>query len=201
MNQQRNGASPLSLFYSYAHEDEALRDELEKHLSLLRRQGFLSTWSDRQIVPGTDWSEAIDAHLSSAAIILLLISSDFLNSDYCYSIEMQRALERHQRGEARVIPIILRPCYCQTSLFAHLQCLPRGRKEVTTWENQDEAFLAITQGLRRVIEQQQIPPLPEVERQKRQSLIKRVRTTWIEGVLQHSLPQAALMALDLPHLP
>src|SRR5258708_2213912 len=131
----------------------------------------------------------------------LLISSDFLNSDYCYSIEMQRALERHQRGEARVIPIILRPCYWQTSLFAHLQCLPRGGKAVTTWENPDEAFLAITQGLRRVIEQQQIPPLPEVERQKRRSLIKRVRTTWIEGVLEHSLHQAALIALDLQEQP
>src|SRR5258708_40168133 len=121
----------------------------------------------------------------------MIISSDFLNSDYCYGIEMQRALERHQSGEARVIPIILRPCDWQTSLFAHLQCLPRGGKAVTTWEKPDEAFLAITQGLRRVIGQQQNPPrpLPEVERQKRRSLIKRVWTTWIEGVLQHSLHQ------------
>ncbi len=116
---------------------------------------------------------------------------------------MKRALERHQRGEARVIPIILRPCDWRTSPFAHLQCLPRGGIAVTTWQNLDEAFLAITDGLRRVIERQQIPtrPLSHVERQNRMRLIKRVRTAWIEGVLQHSLHQAALIALDLQEQP
>src|SRR5215472_6110261 len=98
----------VKIFISYAHKDEALRDELEKHLSLLQRQGFITSWNDRQILPGTEWAYAISEHLNTAQIILLLISSDFLASDYCYSIEMERALERHEAGEAYVVPVILR---------------------------------------------------------------------------------------------
>src|SRR2546430_12784509 len=95
--------SAIEVFYSYAHEDEPLRKELEKHLSILRRQGFIKEWNDRDIYAGTDWIHAINAHLDIASVILLLISPDFLVSDYCYSIEMQRALERHNAGEAWVI--------------------------------------------------------------------------------------------------
>src|ERR1700686_211738 len=104
--------TPVEVFYSYAHEDEALRAELEKHLSLLRRQGVISDWHDRHIAPGTDWAQAIDEHLERASVILLLVSADFLASDYCYGIEMQRALQRHQAHEAAVIPILLRPVDC-----------------------------------------------------------------------------------------
>lgn len=99
----------IAVFYSYAHEDESLREQLEKRLSMLRRQGLISEWHDRQIAAGTEWAQEIDAHLETASVILLLVSSDFLASDYCYDIEMQRALERHARSEARVIPVILRP--------------------------------------------------------------------------------------------
>jgi TIR domain/NACHT domain len=200
---QSNKRAPLSVFISYMHEDELLRQQLEAHLSLLRRQGWIVDWHDRQILAGDEWARDIDEHLETASIILLLISSHFLASDYCYDIEMQRALERHRRGEARVIPIILRPCDWKTSPSAHLQCLPRGGKAVTTWENQDEAFLSIAQGLRRVIEQRQIParPLAAVERQNRTRLLKRVRTIWIEGLLDHSLQQAARLALHLQERP
>ena len=109
MKHEQTGA-PLLLFYSYAHEDELLREQLEKHLSLLKRQGFISGWHDREILPGATWAQEIDVHLESASIVLLLVSPDFLASDYCYEVEMQRALERHRCGETRVIPIILRPC-------------------------------------------------------------------------------------------
>ena len=104
-----DSSTPVEVFYSYAHKDEAFRNELEKHLSLLRRQGLITAWHDRHILPGTDWAQAIDEHLERASVILLLISADFLASDYCYGLEMQRALERHQANEARVIPILLRP--------------------------------------------------------------------------------------------
>ena len=181
--QQENKSIPVSIFISYAHEDELLRQQLDTHLSLLRQQGLIADWHDRQILAGDKWAQEIDHHLETASIILLLISPDFLASDYCYDIEMQRALERHKRGEARVIPIILRPCDWRSSPFAHLHCLPRDGKAATTWENQDEAFLALAQGLRRVIEWQQVPvrPLPEVERKNRTRLLKRVQTTWIES--------------------
>ena len=101
--------NPIEVFYSYSHRDESLRDELEKHLSIPQRQGVIGNWHDRRIGGGNEWEGSIDDHLNSADVILLLISSDFLASDYCYDIEMSRAMERHEAGEARVIPVILRP--------------------------------------------------------------------------------------------
>lgn len=144
--------SPIVLFYSYAHEDERLRQKLERHLSLLRQQGLITEWHDHKIVPGTDWAHAIDAHLNSASVILLLISSHFLASDYCNGVEMRRALERHQANEACVIPILLRPVDWQRAPFAHLQMLPTGARAITSWGNQDEAFVNVAVGIRRVIE-------------------------------------------------
>jgi hypothetical protein len=145
-------SSPVEVFYSYAHKDEAFRNELETHLSLLRRQGLLTAWHDRHILSGTDWAQAIDEHLERASVILLLISADFLASDYCYGLEMQRAFERHQANEARVIPILLRPVDWNKAPFAHLQALPTGAKPITTWSNQDAAFTDVAAGIRRVIE-------------------------------------------------
>src|SRR5690349_19543664 len=95
---------PLELFYSYAHKDETLRDQLNTHLSILQREQYISVWHDREISAGSVWAEEIDTHLKSARIILLLVSSDFLASDYCYSIEVQEAMRRHEAGEVRVIP-------------------------------------------------------------------------------------------------
>jgi hypothetical protein len=143
----------LEIFYSYAHvdADEVLRNELEKHLSLLRRSGYIVSWHDRRIGAGDEWRAQIDAHARSAHIILLLISSDFVASDYCYDVEMALALERHARHEAIVIPIILRPTDWSGAPFAHLQALPRDAKAVTTWSNRDEAFTNIAQGIRDVV--------------------------------------------------
>lgn len=143
---------PREVFYSYAHEDEVLCNELEKHLSTLHRQGLISSWHDRQIVAGTDWALTIDTHLETASLILLLVSSDFLASDYCYGIEMKRALERHQMNEARVIPILLRPVEWHGAPFESLQVLPTNTQPVTLWSNQDEAFANIATGIRRAIE-------------------------------------------------
>lgn len=143
---------PLEVFYSYAHEDEKLRDEIEKNLTLLQRKGLIVGWHDRRIVAGGNWSDEIDVHVHSAQIILLLISSDFLASDYCYSVEMKVALDRHARREAIVIPIILRPADWAGAPFAHLQALPRDAKAVTTWENRDEAFADIARGIREVVQ-------------------------------------------------
>ena len=103
-----SSAAPIELFISYSHKDEPLREKLDTHLSLLKRQGVIDAWHDRRIGAGHEWAGAIDEHLNSAAVILLLVSADFLASDYCYDLEMKRALERHDAGDARVIPVILR---------------------------------------------------------------------------------------------
>src|SRR5690349_2594664 len=98
-------SSQHTLFISYAPQDEALLHALEKHLKPLQRQGVMTTWHRRNVLAGVDWQEAHQQELHHACVILLLISSDFLDSDYCYSVEMQQALARHAAGEAFVIPI------------------------------------------------------------------------------------------------
>ncbi len=143
---------PCRLFYSYCHADEARRDRLETHLKLLQRQGLIASWHDRRITPGSDWSQAIDQHLEAADIILLLISADFLASDYCWSVETKRALERHHAGSARVIPIILRSCDWHQAAFGRLQALPGDGKPVSQWGDEDDAWTEIARALRELID-------------------------------------------------
>jgi hypothetical protein len=198
--------APLSLFYSYSYEDETLRDQLEKHLHQLQRQGLISAWHDRKILAGETRGHEIDTHLETASLILLLVSPDFLASDYCYEKQMQHALERHRRGETRVVPIILRPCDWQHSPLKDLQCLPHNGRPVTQWQDQDEAFHAITQDLRRIIEQQQAPahppaPLSPLDRQNRMRILRQVRAIWIDGLLTQSLHHAARIELSLQDRP
>jgi hypothetical protein len=142
----------IKLFCSYSHKDEALRDELGKHLKLFERQGLVRSWHDRKIGAGDLWQEAIDRGLREADVILLLISADFLASDYCFDIEMQKALDRHAAGEALVIPVILRPVDWRATPFSKLQALPADGRPVTTFENLDIALEQVAQGIRRAIE-------------------------------------------------
>jgi hypothetical protein len=199
---------PLSLFISYAHEDEPLRQQLEGHLSLLRRQGWIAPWYDRKILAGEEWGQKIDEHLEAASIVILLVSANFLASDYCYEREMQRVLERHKLGEVHVIPIILRPVDWTDAPFAGLQCLPRDGRAVSEWEDQDMAFREITRSIRHAVEQlcgisaqKQHFTLSSMSRTHRQRLLKRVHTYWISGVLEQSLHQAARIELGLQEQP
>jgi hypothetical protein len=150
---------PVNLFFSYSQADKVLRDELAKHLSVLKRQGVIRDWHDRDINAGDQWQTEGDRELSKARIILLLVSPDFLDSDYSYDIEMKRAMERHEAGEARVIPVILRPCDWRHAPFGKLQSLPRDGKPVTKWENRDEAFTDIAREIRKIVER--FPAKPE----------------------------------------
>jgi hypothetical protein len=148
----------VSIFISYAHEDEALLEQLHRHLSSLSQPGRITTWHDRELVAGSDWAEGIDAQLERADIILLLVSADFINSRYCYHVEMKRALERHEAGQARVIPIALRPADWIDLPFAHLHALPTDARPVTSWNNQDEAWANVVAGIRRAIEDLSLLP-------------------------------------------
>ncbi|SRR6266487_1167745 len=141
----------IKLFYCYAREDKPLRDELEKHLAWLERRYQLTNWHDREILPGEEWEQAIDTHLNTAHLILLLISPDFMASEYCYGKEMQRALERHQAGTCRVVPILLRPTYWEDAPFSHLQLLPTNAKAITRWPDRDEAFQDVVGEINRTI--------------------------------------------------
>src|SRR5260370_25929717 len=142
---------PIEVFYSYADADENLCIELDKHLSLLSRDGLITAFHKRQILAGQDWTKILDHRLNGASIILLLVSADFLASDYCYGVEMMRAMERHRAGDARVIPLLLRSCDWRSALFGHLEALPSNGQSVTSWSNQDDAFADIVRGIRQTL--------------------------------------------------
>lgn len=165
---------PLEVFYSYSHKDEELRNELETHLSLLARSGLIVAWHDRKIGAGEEWSNEIDAHIRSAHIILLLVSPDFLASEYCYGIEMNVALERHAREHAIVVPIILRPVDWSGAPFAHLQALPRDARAVTLWPNRDQAFAEIAGSLHEIAVrfQRPVPEMPAATQIEDQAIPK-----------------------------
>ncbi|GHO95914.1 hypothetical protein KSF_059620 [Reticulibacter mediterranei] len=141
----------FEVFISYSHKDKKQREKLATHLSNLRNQKIIADWYDGDIVPGTPWEEQIVTHLDSAQIILLLISADFMASSFCYSVELQRALKRHERHEARVIPIILRPTDWEGAPFAKVQVLPDEAKPVSRWPSSDEAYRNVVKGIRRAI--------------------------------------------------
>ena len=147
---------PLSVFISYAHVDESWKDELVIHLANLKRQGKIRAWQDRDIEAGTEWDAAIKQQLETAEIILLLITPRFIASQYCYDLEMQRAVERHNQGTARVIPIMVKPCDWQGSPFSKLQVLPKDAKPISKWDDRDEAFLDVVKGIRKAVESLQV---------------------------------------------
>lgn len=141
-----------TVFFSYSHKDEALRDQLESHLALLKNQGLIDAWHDRRIVGGDNLEDAIFDKLETADIILLLVSSDFIASPYCYSKEMSRALERHEAGSARVMPVILRHCDWTQAPFGKVLAVPRDGKPVTSWTDIDEALADVARQIRRAVE-------------------------------------------------
>lgn len=154
----KKSGETIEVFFSYSHKDERMRDKLEKHLSVLRRENIISGWHDRKIMPGAEWKDQIDEHIETAHIILLLISAEFINSDYCYDVELRRAIARHDAGRARVIPIILRPCDWLKTPFGKLQALPRDGKPVSDFPTQDHAFNEVARGIRRVVEEMSKAP-------------------------------------------
>ena len=157
----------IKVFLSYAHEDRELCEQLEKHLSLLKRLGTISTWYDRAISAGSEWKHEIEKHLNTARIILLLVSPDFIASDYCYSVEMARAMERHARGEARVIPILLRPALWKDIPLQRLKSLPANGIPITEWNHQDKVFTQIVEGIKDVVQELQEPTRREGKQQEK----------------------------------
>jgi TIR domain len=137
-----------TVLFSYSHIDEALRDQIETQLAMLKRQGVIETWHDRRIGAGEDFADAIDRHVESDDIILLLVSSDFLASDYCYNSEMKRAMERHERGDAVVIPVILRACDWHEAPFGRLNATPPDGKPITQYADRDQALLEVAKAVR-----------------------------------------------------
>jgi tetratricopeptide (TPR) repeat protein len=150
---EERSPEPVKLFCSYSHRDERYLTKLKTSLAGLRREGLIEEWHDRKIRPGQEWEEAIDENLETSEIILLLITPDFMSSDYSFEKEMSQALERHDRGEARVIPIIVRPTDWEGAPFGKLQALPKNAKPITEWSNRDRAWLDVVRGIREAVKE------------------------------------------------
>src|SRR2546421_2126406 len=143
---------PLDVFISYSPKDRELKSKLAIALSNLRNLKLIHDWHDEDISPGAEWKQQILAHLDQAHIILLLISPDFMASEFCYSIEMQHAIARHDNNQARVIPIILRPTDWEGTPFEKLLMLPSDARPISAWSSRDAAFKDVVAGIRRAIQ-------------------------------------------------
>ncbi len=144
--------SEVKIFISYSHKDETFKEELVAHLAALDSgNGGTTSWHDRKIMAGSDWEDAIDSRLENSNVILILVSSDFIASKYCYGKELKKALEKHELGQARVVPIIVRACHWKNTDFSHLQALPKDGKPVSQWTYRDEAWVDVVVGIGGII--------------------------------------------------
>ena len=146
----------MKVFISYSHKDEAARRQLYTHLAVLRQDGSINDWFDRKILAGGIIDAEIAERLESSGLFLLLVSPDFLASDYCVEREMERALERHHSGTARVVPIIVEPCDWASTPLRDLKVLPRDGKPISEWTNENKAYLDVVQELRRILQEEEV---------------------------------------------
>lgn len=142
----------LRIFISYSHKDKDFREELEVHLAPTKRRRHIDVWTDCNIVAGKDIDREILHKLDGADIVLLLVSPDFLASNYCCLVEMDRAMKRHEDGKAYVVPVILRHCNWSGEVFAGLRATPQDAKPITTWTHRDEAYLDVVQQVNKVLD-------------------------------------------------
>lgn len=142
---------PLLVFCRYASSDQQYLYELKNHLAVLQREKLIEIKADIDITPGQEWEREIARDLEEADIILLLISADFIASDYCFDKEMQRAIVRHEQGTARVIPVIIRSADWRNMPFHNLQALSKDARPVVSWQNRDETWTDVVRGIREVI--------------------------------------------------
>ncbi len=148
---ERSNSGAVDIFYSYSPSDEALRKELANHLSFLRQDGLLRELHEQELSEGEAHEPEIDAHLETADVILLLVSSDYAASDTLWNRQMLHALERAARDGTLVIPVLLRPCLWKRAPFAHLQPLPSNGVPITSWPNMDAALTDVAASLREAI--------------------------------------------------
>lgn len=179
----------INVFISYSHKDEQLKESFEEHLSGLVRSGKIKSWNDRKIVPGQDWSNEISTNLKESQIILFLISSSFINSDYCVNIEVKTALEMHNSGQAKLIPIVVRPVVWHDSELAKLQGLPKDALPITSWDNEDEAWVNVVEGIKLHIEEFPAQSKPALTASNSPQITSETNT-WLEDteiILSHRM--------------
>ncbi len=182
----------VTVLLCYAREDEGMAGKLKKHLSGLEHNGLIAVWEYGHISPGAEWKQEIDKHLDEAHIILLLISSSFLDSHYCYSEQMQRAIERHELRKARVIPVILRPVLWGVPPLDKLQPLPDRQKAITDWSPQDVGYKKVAEGLASVVNRWNTHSLPDLTAERKALMVDLEQL--IAAVKLHMQPELRALA-------
>jgi hypothetical protein len=142
----------LKVFLSYSHKDEDMKNQLDTFLTNLKRSSSIEVWQDRELLGGAEWDRTIKNELDTSDIILLLISADFNASNYIWEKELTTAMERHEKGEARVIPVILRNCEWQDLPYAKLQALPTNGVPISGFVDKDTAYTEVAKGVRKAVE-------------------------------------------------
>ena len=145
-------ANAVKVFISHSEKDQKQLEELTTHLAQLRRQKQIEIWHRGLAVAGSDTERQIDQQLQSAEVILLFISPSYLASDSLFEKELTPAMDRHRRGQCRVIPIFVRPVDLAGQPFASLAPLPRDGRPISAWPKADEAWLEVAKGIRQVVE-------------------------------------------------
>ena len=143
---------PVQVLLLYTHKDARFRDDLMASLIPLERQGLIMFYEERIITPGTEWAAEMNKRLASTQLILLLISPDFLASDYVWSNELKHILRRAKAGEILVIPIIVRAADWHNSPYGMFRPLPSNEVPVHAWTSRDEAYVDIAQGIQTAVE-------------------------------------------------
>lgn len=140
-------SNPIKVFISYSHRDEEYKDELNKHLKPYETKGTIEIWDDRDILPSQDWHDEINKRLKAAHVILYLVSPDFMASDYINNFELSKVMDRNEKGEQALVPIIIRPSNLSMLNIAKFQATPKNAKAISTWANQDEAWIDVITSL------------------------------------------------------
>lgn len=150
--QPPTGNQPKTVFFSYSKHDRPYLEELLRHLSPLVRQGKLQPWNDHDILPGDEWDDEVREKLNAADIYLFLVSAYSISTDYILDVEIPVAMARHESRKARVIPIVLKSCDWEGLPFGKLNGLPSKGKPVSAYTDRDEAWVAVVNGIKRVVE-------------------------------------------------
>lgn len=182
---------PKKIFISYSHKDEPFKDQLMVHLSSLKRRGFIQEWHDRKLKAGEEWDKKIKQELLDADIILLLISSDFIASNYCFDVEITKAMERHNQNNAIVVPIILRPCDWSDLSFGKVQALPKDAFPISKWSDIDEGYLNIIEGIKSIIKNQS----SKFDTNADEGLKTQIK--FDEDVIIYKLPRGYIVIMDI----
>lgn len=142
----------IKVFLSYSHKDIKYKQELDKHLTPLKTSERIETWNDEELKVGSEFNQEIKERLESYDIIVLLISSDFLSSDYCRDIEMENAIKRAKAQQCHIVPVIVRPCMWKETPIKEFLALPKEGKPINKYKEKDDAYLEVASGIKKIVE-------------------------------------------------